>query len=163
MSDVWETAKSMENEGKEFYEKLAAESTLPGVSKIFSFLAKQEQKHFDYFDLLSKGAPAGDAADEDPIAKVKAIFAEVEKPAADFVPEDETVGAYEKGLSLEVKSIEYYEKILNGSDSDYAKVALKAIIEEEEKHKKILSAIIDFVKRPFEWLENAEFNHLETY
>jgi hypothetical protein len=34
---------------------------------------------------------------------------------------------------------------------------------EEHKHYLLLERIIDFVSRPEQWLEDAEFYHLEDY
>lgn len=36
-------------------------------------------------------------------------------------------------------------------------------LEEEKKHYFLLDNIIEFVSRPEQWLENAEFYHLEEY
>ena len=65
-------------------------------------------------------------------------------------------------------------EFLNSYDYDYNRCpkflgnqkirdVLKHIIKEEESHVQVLEALIEFVNRPNEYLEDAEFTHLETY
>jgi rubrerythrin len=58
----------------------------------------------------------------------------------------------------------YLEKAEEVKD-EQAKLLLKKLAKEEEKHLHIMENIVEFVSRaePGKWLENAEWHHLETY
>ncbi len=67
---------------------------------------------------------------------------------------------YNKALDVEQKSINYYNKISDKGTEDQKGVVEK-ILAEEKKHYKIIGNIIDFVSRPRQWLDDAEWYHLE--
>lgn len=68
-----------------------------------------------------------------------------------------------KAQEIEKKSqIFYLEKADEVNNPSQKEIFLK-IADEEKKHYFILENILDFVSRPQNWLENAEWYHLEEY
>ncbi len=163
MADVWEFAKEIEVTGKAYYEKLADESAIEELSGVFSFLAGEEQRHYDIFTNMEKGLPTPELKHSEALKSAKDAFSNL---AASFqVPEviEDSESAYQKALDLEKKSIDLYENALREAKTDQQKTALEFIIEQEKKHARIVGAMMEFVRRPKEWLENAEWNHLDQY
>lgn len=163
MSTIWEKAKNIETEGREYYTKLAGESSREEVAGIFKLLAQEEQRHYDLFDSLEKHFEVGELPQSTAVKDAKDAFAKMASAfkAEDAVEDAETT--YAKALELERNSIEYYNSILGQLDDGKQKEALKRIIGEEQKHERIVQGLLEFVRRPKEWLENAEFYHLEEY
>jgi len=159
MTDIWEAAKKIEQEGKRFYEALARDASRAELAGVFTLLAGEEQRHYDTFVRLQKGAGADAAAPSDIVPQV---IETLRKLTADFVngvKAGDTEAAYRKALSLERRSVEHYEGMLAGQ-SGAAQGALKAIIAEEKRHEAIIDSLIRLVRRPREWVESAEFARL---
>ena len=161
--DLLELAKNIEQEGKEYYERLAKESVLPAIAGIFKLLAKEEQDHWDLFDAWQKNNTLSPAVPGTVNGEAKKVFEEL---AAHF-NEQETVydytKAYSKALKLEQKSISFYENMLAKSTSADEKKVISSLIVEEQKHEHLMEHLLEFISRPKQWLENAEFNHLDEY
>ncbi len=161
MATVWETAKTMEAEGMAFYTKLGSETPNPEIAGIFKFLASEEEKHLAFFDALSKGKSYTGELESDVISQTKSIFEGFKiKSAVPAFAKDAAV-AYQKAADLEQKAVEFYESLLTETTDDSDAEALEIIIEEEEKHARIMESLVDFVRTPGEYLENAEFNNLD--
>ena len=160
MSTIWDQAKQMELEGKVFYEKAAEESPISQTKAVFELLAEEEQTHYSLFDSFSK-AEAVELKDSVIGRSIKEAFQEL---APDAVGDVSSAGeAYEKALELEKNAVAFYTDGLGSCANDAEKKALEQIITEEKKHVQICESLIEFVSRPGEWLENAEFNHLDDY
>ena len=162
MATVWSLAKNMEKEGRKFYVKLAASSAHKNVAAVFTLLAKEEARHLAIFEKLEKGmsAPAGSLTPS--MAKAKKIFARLAARSRQPEIKSGVESAYKQGLRMEQETIRHYSGMLKKLD-DTQKSALEQIIKEERNHAKLMEAFIDYAHRPLEWLENAEFNHLEEY
>ncbi len=163
MIDVWEFAKQVEVEGKQYYEKLAEDSAIGEIAGVFSFLASEEQHHWEIFDSMSKGMKAPELKDSDAVGDAKAAFEKLSKQfdMPEVIEDSETV--YSKALDLEHKSIDLYQNALSKAETSEQKAAIEYIIQQEKKHARIVEAIMEFVRRPKEWLEDAEWYHLDKY
>ena len=70
---------------------------------------------------------------------------------------------YKKAQQIEKKSQDFYsEKATEVNDLSQKGLFLQ-IAEEEKKHYWILENILNFISRPQNWLENAEWYHLDEY
>jgi rubrerythrin len=163
MSDIWQAAKDIETKGKAYYEELAEKAPVEEVKSVLTVLAGEEQKHYDLFDSLQKGMPPEEAAAANVGKTAKESF---EKIAKEFqVPAglDDAEEAYRKALSIEQTSVEYYTELLGKVEDKLQQSTIETVISEEKRHEKIILGLLEFVRRPKEWLENAEFCHLEEY
>jgi rubrerythrin len=75
---------------------------------------------------------------------------------------ENAVKAYKEALAMEKQAVKYYSGMLKQCEEPQ-RAALSLIIEEEKNHLALMEALIDFARKPQEWLENAEFNHLDDY
>lgn len=163
MADVWEFAKDIEVSGKEYYEKLADESAIEELSGVFTFLAGEEQRHYEIFDAMEKGLPAPELKHSGALQNAKDAFNSLASSLQVSEVIEDSESAYQKALGFEQKSIDLYQKALVDAKDDQQKAALEFIINQEKKHYRIVEAMMEFVRRPKEWLENAEWNHLDAY
>ena len=162
--DIIGFAKNIEKEGYEHYRYLSKDTKSKKLAGIFKFLAEEEQKHFTLFDAY-QGSLNGPEFDEstDIIAKAKAAFKSMSKEINVIDAADSCEAAYQKAISLEKNSISFYKFALKESDDPEQKKTIQVILDEEMKHMMILRSIVDFAKRPREWVENAEWCHLDEY
>lgn len=162
-SNIWETAKEMELQGKTFYEEQAAFTPLKELRGTFARLAVEEQKHYELFDKLSKEQSVEPLSDPDTLGNAKEVFKSLRSSFDVAAVQEDAVTAYGKALKMEEGAIAYYSDAMSKVSTDNQKAALAAIIEEEKKHVRLMEAISEFVRRPKEWLENAEFTQIDAY
>jgi rubrerythrin len=97
-------------------------------------------------------------------AAFKNLSEQFTKPGAIAIDREYALGA---ALELESKSVSLYEKAMNElkiyPDNEGSRQILKQLIEQEKNHVRLVGALRDFQRHPYEWLENAEWNHLDEY
>lgn len=161
-----EAAKTIEREGYKQYLDLAEKTPVREIRGIFSFLATEEMKHLAIFETLDKNENLPFVEDSKIADYATTTFRELSEqfrhagiPAIDY--ED----VYSNALELEERSIEFYTNALKEAvfDNPGKQSVLVAIIEQEQLHSRLLCSILELLRHPGEWLENAEWYHLEPY
>ena len=164
--DIFEFAMQMEKDGENYYHELMNAATLPGLKKIFGFLAAEEAKHYAYVEKLQqkKGGTLNTAPEV--LENVKNIFLEMKegKQLPDTVTQ-QAKNAYIKARDIEEKSRKFYLEKAEEVTDEEAKSLLLSLAKEEHNHYYIMENIIEFISRPEpgNWLENAEWHHLDEY
>lgn len=161
--NVFEFAMKMEVDGKAYYEKLAAESTLPGLKTIFERLAADEQKHFETFRALQEKDLAPTVQDSTSLAAAQNIFAGLLERPESGQPVKGDVAAYRHAMKLEADSFRLYEEAAEQEQRAVVKELLLKIAEEEHKHFIILENIYQFVNAPNQYLAWREFSNLDEF
>lgn len=154
--EVFEMAKGIELEGKQLYEEQAKKTSDEGLKNILLMLARQEQEHHDIFDALQKSRPI--KIKKESFKEIPKIFSELKKD----LPKDQ-IEFYNKVLDVEKKSEKFYEEIAQKQENQENKEIILRISREEHKHWIIIKNIIEYIKRPDQWVEDPEFNHLDDY
>ena len=162
--DVFDFAKDIETQGKTLYADLAEKIPVRELSAIFLYLAKQEQRHFDFFDSVQKKGPVLPISTDTVLGQAKEVFAKLSEnfKASHFLPPTNYEQAYEMALLFENSSIAHYEKALPEISSEHQS-SMKLIIGQERAHARFLASLMEFNRHPGEWLENAEFFHSDDY
>ena len=162
MADVFEIAKTIETEGRDHYRQLAASTDNLEIAGVFRYLADEEEKHYRLFDRMQKKLPVESFNPSEILQKAKTAF---QAMAVDAVPSrgGDAESAYRKALGFEQKSVDFYQKMLEDKSLADQAGTIALVLGEERKHVRLVESLIDFVRRPKEWLENAEFNHLDEY
>ena len=161
--NIFEFAMQMEKDGEEFYREIANKSNNAGLQKIFNTLADEEVAHYNTFKKLSQNAST--EVHQTTIAdKVNNIFIELKAAGGlDISAETPQTEAYEKALEAEKASYTFYEEKAAETDDPKEKDILLSLAREERYHYRVLENIIEFVSRPQQWLENAEYANLAEY
>jgi rubrerythrin len=95
------------------------------------------------------------------LTAAKNVFAQMQGHIPDLTGLQTDV--YRQAQEIERKSQQFYqEKSEQVSDPGH-RALFDRIAEEEKRHFLLLDHVIEFLSRPKEWIENAEFNHLEEY
>ena len=160
--DVFDFAIQMEKDGEAYYRECAAKSASVGLSRILLMLADAETTHGELFRLM-KAHEDATLSDSSLLDRVKNVFVEIRQKEGTAGAKSSEVELYRKALELERKSWELYGSAAERAASPSEKLLFERIAVEERRHYRIVEGIIDFVSRPEQWLENAEWNHLEDY
>ncbi len=160
--NIFDFAMQMEKDGEQYYRNSAQKTQNAGLKKILGMLADAEVKHYDILQKMKKNETT-QLPDSEILSHVKNIFVQM-KEEKDTL--DVNVGQkvlYKKGQEIEKKSQEFYTgKAAEATNPSQREIFLK-IADEEKRHYVILENIINFISRPYNWLENAEWYHLEEY
>ena len=159
--DIYEYAMQMEKDGEDFYRQIAEKTQSKGLRTISNMLADDEVKHYEIIKMMKtiKQSVTETAILNDS----KNIFEKMRDTEELLDPNTESIELYKKARDIEKKSQDFYlGKSNEVKDESHREIFLK-LAEEEKKHFFLLENIIDFISRPQEWLENAEFVHLEEY
>jgi len=161
--NVFDFAMQMEMDGKAYYEKLAEQSSLPGLRTIFTHLAEDEQKHFEIFQALRSGSKAPVMQESTALAAARNIFAELLKGAEGDAGGTDDLAAYRYAMKLEADSFRLYEDAAAKEAETEIRGLLLKVAEEERKHFSILENIFHFVNAPNQYLAWGEFSNLEEF
>jgi rubrerythrin len=161
-----QVAKEIEQQGCDHYNALADNESTREFAGIFRFLAAEEIRHFQIFDAMDKKTALPPVETTDVVAYAKKIFqslSEQFKASGGSSANYEEV--YEKALQFENKSIEFYTRAIDENlfTGEADQQILLDIIRQENIHAKLISGLMEFLRHPGEWLENAEFFHSEEF
>jgi rubrerythrin len=160
--NVFDCAIKMEKEALQYYEQLAANSTVGELKNLFTILAAAEQEHLDALNGLKEEA-------ERPVPDFKALreTACAFKPLLakrDLMAElAEDPDAYRHVVKEEESSIGFYEDLAAKAEDGGTRALLLKIAEEERKHLSIIENIYSFVEAPKTYLAWGEFSNLTEY
>ncbi len=164
--DIYEFALNMEREGEEYYRLLAKNTTSPGLYKIFTMLADEEVKHCKVIESIKQKDKTPFAAKADILDQVKNIFM-VMADTQEYPRVDATRATkeYTKACAIEKNSLLFYLEKAEQDKDEHVREVFNRLAKEEARHLAIMENIVEFVSRPEpgNWLENAEWHHLEEY
>lgn len=159
--DICDYAMQMEKDGEKLYRELAAKAQNKGLASILEMLADEEVKHYQTVSQMQAGSAA--MAEGKILDDVKNVFSRMERPDKQFDLSGGQIELYEKAQDLEEQSRKFYAEKAGETDNDQFAELFTRMAEEEKRHHALLGNIIDFVSRPNQWLEDAEWNHLEEF
>lgn len=163
--NIYEYAMQMEKDGEEFYRELAGNCQTEGIKTILTMLANEEVKHFKIIAKLQKKAGELIPQETTLLDGVKNIFTSMKEEKADLSFDVSDLEGYRKAMVIEEKSRKFYSDKASEAGEEGTKHILLRLAGEEEKHFRIMKNIAEFVARPEpgNWLENAEWHHLDEY
>jgi rubrerythrin len=160
--DVYRFAMQMEKDGEAYYRECAAKTASAGLRSILEMLADAEVAHYEVFRRMQAREEAA-LPDFPLLDRVKNVFAQIRGQEGAAGARSSEIELYRKAQSYEQRSWDLYEAHARGARSPGEQLAFERIAVEERRHYRILEGIVDFLGRPAEWLENAEWYHLEEY
>jgi len=160
--NVFEFAMKMEIDGKDYYEKMAASTRQPGLKKIFTQLAEDEQKHFETFAALNAGKSPAMAA-TGILDTVDNVFQNLPRDGSALQGEAGDLEAYRHAMKLESDSFRFYEDAAAKESNAEIKALLLQIAGEEHKHFNTLANLFNFLNAPNQYLAWREFSNLDEF
>ena len=159
--NIFEYAMQMEKDGENYYRKLSQQTANKGLQRIVVMLADDEVKHYNAIERMQ--TTEADIAETTVLTDAKNIFAQIKESGESFDFEIKQTELYRKAQDIEKRSWNFYLEKADEVEEEYQKEIFIRLASEEKKHYFLLDNIIEFVSRPEQWLENAEFYHLEEY
>lgn len=159
--DIFEFAMQMEKDGENYYQQLAQNAANKGIKTILTMLADEEVKHYTVLAKIQTQRPG--MAETVILADAKSVFQQMKESGEKLELNAGQAELYKQAQEIEEKSRDFYLEKSNEVTEDYQKELFLKLAEEEKKHYFLLENMIDFVSRPQQWLENAEWYHLEEY
>ena len=159
--DIFEYALQMEKDGENFYREIAENTDNKGLKTIVTMLANEEVKHYQAIERMKQDQY--EMAETSILNNAKNIFVQMKEEAEEFDSDLEQTKLYRKAQEIEKQSQQFYQSKADQLDNENQKRLFEQLAKEEEKHYFLLENIIDLVSRPQQWLENAEWHHLEEY
>lgn len=159
--DIFDYALQMEKDGESFYREIAQKTSNEGLQKILTMLADEEVKHYQVIERMKQDKYQ--MTETTVLDDARNIFIEMKEQGERFEPRQEQAELYTRAQEIEKKSQQFYQEKARQADKDDQKKLFERLAKEEEKHYFLLENIIAFVSRPKQWLENAEWYHLEEY
>jgi rubrerythrin len=158
--NVFEFAMKMELDGKAYYERMAAETSVNGLKTIFTMLAADEQKHYDTVLAMKEGA-AGEMASTTVLERAKNVFQELTGETDLLGGMKKNLDGYRHAMKIEADSVLLYEDMAKKESNQEIVMLLLKIASEEKKHYNIMENLYDFVLKPEYFLAWREFSNLK--
>ncbi|MGD9109393.1 MAG: ferritin family protein [Phycisphaerales bacterium] len=160
--DIFEFAMEKEKYAEQFYRDLAERAPDAGLKEIFTMLADEEEKHCEVVENMKAQADV-ESAQTSVLGDARDIFEKMREGSKKFNLDVSQIELYKKAQDIEKQARNFYLEKVGEVKLQNQKNIFLQLAEEEKKHYFLLDNIIEFVNRPNEWLENAEFYHLEEY
>ena len=154
--DNFEFSIQMEKDAEALYRKMADNAPAAGVKKVLLMLAEDEVRHRVAIEQLQKKMavePAqGSALD------IKTVFDEMKQDSSITDISVDAVEDYEKAVEIEQRGLDFYKERFEESDDPADKKLFEVLMRQEGYHLQTTKNLLDMVRRPEWWVENAEFN-----
>ena len=163
--NIFEYAMKMETDGRQYYLDQAAKTKIPALKKVLEELADDELKHYNIFKMLRDGHSAEykEAQKTHILATVKNVFENLRDSKSKQVFTGESIEYWRKAQEIEKEAEAFYRQKAAEVQLSEQKHILNKIADEEHKHWVTMQNVVQFLNRPKEWLEDAEWSHLEEF
>ena len=160
--DILDFAIGKEKLNEQYYHDLAEKTDNVGLANIFKMLAEEELKHRHAIELMKQDIPH-EIAETLLLEDAVKIFEKMRGNVDTFDFDVAEIDLYCQARDFEKWSVDFYmERSKETQDTWHEAIFLK-LANEEKKHLALLQSICDFVAMPENYLENAEFTHLEQF
>lgn len=160
--NVFDYVMQMEKDGETFYRDLASKSEEGGLKRIYMMLAEDEVNHYNAFQKLKEDS-SPEIAETVVLTNAKTIFAQMKEKVDSLEFDLSVVDLYKKAIEVEKSSAAFYREKAEEMEKPGAKEIFLKIAGDEDRHQHLLENMVIFLSRPNQWIEDAEFNHLDEY
>jgi hypothetical protein len=150
----------MELDGRHFYLDLAKKTNNTGIKSILTIMAESETKHYNVILSMQKNDKTLYSADTEVLTKIKNIFVKMKEEKGIDVDVSQ-VEFYKKALEVEANSEKFYLERADAEKDPHRKKIFLTLASEEKNHCVLLENIVNFVSQPDNWVENAEWYHID--
>ena len=160
--NIYEFAMQKEAMSENYYRALADKCGSPGLKTILRMLADEERKHYNMVMLMEKNGKPGEA-ESTLLADARIVFVAMKTQRDNLSSSFDQIDLYREAQLFEKESEDYYREKAAEVKDNFQKKLFTKMAEQERKHYTLLENIIILLSRPEQWLEDAEWTHLEEY
>ena len=163
--NIFEYAMKMEEDGRAFYLEQADKTGVPELRRILVELAEDELKHYNTFRAMRDRQPTGydESRKTTILTTVKNVFEELRAENRQLSFKAAAKSIWEEAREIEKKAEEFYREKAGEIGDETQEGILNRIADEEHHHRVTIENVIRFLDRPRQWLEDAEWTHLDEY
>lgn len=154
--DMFEFSIQMEKDAEALYRKMADATPVEGIKKVLLMLAEDEVHHRIAIENLQKKLKVEPA--EGVALEIKTVFDEMKQDKGLMDISVDAVQDYEKAVEIEKRGMEFYKEKFAEADDPESKKLFEILMRQESYHHKTVENLLDVIRRPDWWVENAEFN-----
>lgn len=155
-------AQDLEQKTIATYESLAYQCAAhPGVHRILLMLVDDHRHHVDKLKTLT-GPGDTRLHDSEIFNEVRRLLEKIQAEKDTFSCDIDQLNLYRAARDLVLEKKQLYQRARENTEGG-GHAFLDSLIMEEEKQAFVLTNIIEMVERPDQWLEDAEFTHLDEY
>lgn len=160
--NVYDYAMGMETDAEAYYKKLADNTGMKGIRKIFIDLAADEQEHFRIFKAL-KEKTAAPVSDSLLLNEAKNVFTRMIKEKASPSDLGGDLDAYRHAMKMEAEAARFYREMIEKEPDAAIRVQLEKIVQQEYGHFQIVENLYHFVNAPNQYLAWREFSNIGEF
>lgn len=153
--DIFEFSIQMEKDAEALYRDLESRSSHVGVKKIFTMLAKDEQRHAEAIETLQKKMHPEKTASSS--GEIVTVFKEIKEKSQTEKLTDEILPELRRALDIEKQGREFYKEQMDAVDTEEAKKLFSLLSRQEDYHYNTVENLIELIEKPQWWVEHAEF------
>lgn len=155
-------AIEMELDGQKYYLEQAEINKDNNLHSVCLMLAADEKEHAR---ILTErmNADSGPLTESDILSKTKNIFEDRDDVKVDGKATATQTEFYAIAAKMEKESIDLYTKFLSRAKTAKEKELFQYLIEQEKQHFAVLDELDAWLRRAYEWVEDAEFGIREEY
>jgi rubrerythrin len=165
--DIFDFAMKMEKDGQAFYEKMARQTDNAPLKNILLDLARDESIHYETFKLFKEGdmsaASKMDKSQTKTPERAKNVFQQMASKKEKLNFGADVITGWREAQKIEKKSEDFYREKAKEEKNEKIKKTILMIANEEHKHWALIENVLQFLNRPKQWLEDAEWNNLDEY
>lgn len=157
--NIFEFAMQKENEAEKLYRELAQDAPTEGLTNAFNRLADNEHKHYEVVQAMQEqvGVELDNPALDDATYMFNRLKGDRE---ALLGAEKNQVEVYRKARGMEESSMLFYQEKADEIDNPLQRRILLQLAQQEKMHYILMDNLVEFVEKPENWAENAEFTHI---
>ncbi len=152
----------MEMDGEKYYTEQAERNRGNSLHTVCTILACEENRHARILRKKSGNLPY-ELTEMDISPLAKNLF----KNLGDFRSQIKAIPSqldfYEMALEKEKQSIDLYAGFLQKASTDDEAQLFEYLVRQEKQHYSLFEELTELVRRPEEWVENAEFGIRKDY
>ncbi|MHC4131954.1 MAG: ferritin-like domain-containing protein [Planctomycetota bacterium] len=160
--NTFDYAMEKEKEAEGLYRELAEKTNNEGFANIFIMLADEEAVHYRIVEEMKNEVPV-ELSESEILPNAKNIFKGMSRKKEAFEIETDQLELYKKAQGIEQTSRDFYLEKAGEVEDAFQKEVFEKLADQEQKHYLLLDNIIELVVRPEQWLEDAEWHHLDEY
>jgi rubrerythrin len=163
--NIFEYAMKMEEDGRAFYLEHAEKTSVPELKRVLVELAEDELKHYNIFKAMRDEQPTeyNESKKTTILSMVRNVFEELRVEQKELSFKSGVKSIWEEAREVERKTEEFYREKANEISNETQRHILNRIADEEHHHWITIENVIQFLDRPQQWLEDAEWSNLEDY
>lgn len=165
--EILDYAMKMELDGQAFYEKSAAQTTVPELKKILKQLADEELKHYQFFKRMKDGdlSTAADQvkATSSPLLSAKNLFQQLAEQGKQNSFGDQAKAIWTEALKIEERAEKAYRDEAARETDPTRKHLLTQIADEEKTHVYLVDNILSFMADPGGFVDSANYRSFMSW